>query len=282
VHIRTREWRKLPKEVRDKRLLSLGISSASLSKVRAEEPRKRLVAAARLALSIDQTANSDFIEFIAGYNSGASLFHHFATMSELLEQVSDGIRIRELDPITTTPDEIDLAKFIPKTFRGYPVCVESVADTRLHVWQKVPGGIREATINRRILRLLFLSGVLLYTTEGSKYTRGNNDVQFSNATPGTHRLFLEFLEAIGVPRALVKARIQLHDAEDWNQAQQYWNDELGLDNNQYYKPMMSPAGTAPRRHTFTLHLKYNNSMLACLLTEWGSDPQKLYAGLTRT
>lgn len=280
MHIQTRAWRKLSKERRDEMLLSLGISPASLRSIRALEPKRRLIAATQVALSIDPDPNSDLIDFVAGYNHDSGLCHYYRTKKELLG-ATPRVPKTSVKPILTSPGQVDLAELIPTEFRGYPIFVESIPNNEIHVWQKVPGGIRKITINRRIPKLLFLSGVLLYTTEGSKYAPGSGHVQLSNATPGTHRLFLEFLEALGVARLRIKARVQLHDIADKARAQEYWAAELGLSSAQFHKPLMAPQRGTPRRVTFTLHLKYNNAMLSALLTAWGADPQRLYVELSK-
>lgn len=278
MHVQTRGWRTLSKEQRDAKLLSLGISSSTLSNLRAQEPKTRLVAAAALAVSLDPDPNSDLIDFIAGYSGSSGLFHYFKSKKELFEEVPPVPKI-QVRRIETSSDEIDLADFIPAEFRGYPVYFEPVPDLRLHVWQKVPGGIRKVTLNRRLPKLLFLSGVLLYATEGSKLSSRTSYVELSNATPGIQRLFLEFLRTLGISRTNVKARIQLHDIVDEPEARRYWNAELGLRDAQYQKPLMALKRGNPRRRTFTLNLKYNNAMLNVLLTAWAADPDQLCARL---
>lgn len=279
MHIRTRSWRRLSKEIRDGKLLSIGISSETLERIRAQEPRKRLIESARVALTVDQEPNADLVDFIAGYNSDSGVFHHFATIGELFSELPSRSRTGELRSIEIDDGEIDLVRMVPNEFREFPIHVEEVPGDCLCAWQKVPGGVRSTTFARRISKLLFFAGVILYSTEGSKHLESGASVELANATPGIHKLFLEFLEALGVPRASVKFRVQLHDIADKEYAMHYWSTELGVSPDQFYKPLMAPMKGEPQRKTYTLTLKYNNSMLSLLLTAWGSDPEKLYSTL---
>jgi hypothetical protein len=279
VHQQIRSWTRLSKQRRQKKLEALGVTPQVLSEVLKLEPRERIIKAATIALGIDQEPNSDLISYIAGYRARAGLYHHFRSMKELLEIAGAGHIAAEFLPIEVKPSELDLTSLVPTSFQNLTVHTEElrVGTEKIMVWQKLNGGMRSVVINRRISRLLFWSGVLLYVTEGTKFSKSSSNVQIANARPGVLRLFLTFIENLGVPREKVRARIQIHNMSEEKAAQEYWNSEIGIPRNQYYKPMLSIPGRSPRRTTFTLHLQFGNSMLCALLSYWGDNLEKLMA-----
>lgn len=276
MHLQTLGWARLSRQRRDEKLGALGIAPETLSEIRTLEPRERIIQAAEVALAIDEEPNSDFIEYIAGYKARAGLYHYFRDMDELLELAKAGHHTAELKPIELNPAELDLAIFIPSSFQNYAVHAEELRGAeKIVIWQKLNGGMRSVVINRRVPRILFWSGVLLYVTEGTKFSKTSSQVQIANARPGVIRLFLAFLVEVGVSQERVRARIHLHDITDRKRAQAYWDAEIGMSHNQYYKPMISKSRGIARRTTFTLHLQYNNSMLCALLSYWGDNLEKL-------
>ena len=169
-----------------------------------------------------------------------------------------------------------MAFTIPSVFQNYPVHIETSQDPGMFVvWQKVNGGMRLVSISRSISRIGFWSGVLLYVTEGTKFSKANSNVEIANARPEVQRLFLAFLEEMGLPRYRVRARIQLHSLAEKRRAQSYWDGEIGLPHGQYNKPMLSKPSESHRRTTFTLRLRLNNSMLCALLSYWGDHLEML-------
>jgi hypothetical protein len=272
VHIQTLSWAKLPRKVRDDKLLALGISLKTLSRIRSFEPRERIIEAARIAFEFDPEPNSDFIEYIAGYHARSGLYHHFRNMQELCDKIGIIRPANKLEEIQVKSTNLDLAEVIPKSLNHYDVHVEECAGLRkICVWQKVNGGMRSVILNRQVSKLLFWSGVLLYITEGTKFSKSSNNVQIANARPGIHRLFLSFLEELGIDLGRIRARIQLHDLADEDKAQRFWDNELGISPKQYYKPMLSNSHGMARRKTFTMHLQFSNSMLCALLSFWGEN-----------
>ncbi len=135
--------------------------------------------------------------------------------------------------------------------------------------------MRLVVLNRQISKILFWSGVLLYVTEGTKFSKSSGSVQIANAQPQVHRLFLNFLEGIGIDRRRIRARIQLHNLGDRARAQRFWSGELGILPEEYYKPILSKSRMPARRETFTLQLQYANSMLCILLKLWGENLDEL-------
>ncbi|MFH8453494.1 hypothetical protein ACH4CD_30130 [Streptomyces fungicidicus] len=80
-------------------------------------------------------------------------------------------------------------------------------------------------------RELFIAGVALYWAEGAKdkpYARREN-VQFVNSDPGVIRLYLAWLDLLGVERDRLRYRVMIHVSADVEGAKSYWADLLGVD-----------------------------------------------------
>ncbi|KMS81603.1 hypothetical protein ACH49_02000 [Streptomyces leeuwenhoekii] len=80
-------------------------------------------------------------------------------------------------------------------------------------------------------RDLFMSGVALYWAEGAKdkpYARREN-VQFVNSDPGVIRIFLAWLDLLGVERGRLRYRVMIHVTADAEGAEKFWADLAGVD-----------------------------------------------------
>jgi hypothetical protein len=253
----------------------LGVSNKILQNIRAKTARERILEAAKLALAIDDEPNSDFIEYIAGYEARSAVYHHFQSMTELLGSLGPRKIPKPLPPISLTPMDLDLSTTIPISLRQSVVHMDAVENTnQITVWQKVNGGMRLVSLNRRVSRVLFLAGVCLYAGEGTK-SLGSSKVELANSNPGILRLYVQFLESLGVPSERLIARVQIHSAADLSEAQDLWERELTLSSDQFRKPLVSPPREITRRRTFTLQLSYYNSMLFTLLRWWTSDLESI-------
>ncbi|WP_086565768.1 hypothetical protein [Streptomyces africanus] len=80
-------------------------------------------------------------------------------------------------------------------------------------------------------RDLFMAGVALYWAEGSKdkpYDRREN-VLFVNSDPGVIRLYLAWLNLLGVERDRLRYRVMIHMTADVEGAECYWANLVGID-----------------------------------------------------
>ncbi|MBC9727330.1 hypothetical protein [Streptomyces sp. TRM68367] len=80
-------------------------------------------------------------------------------------------------------------------------------------------------------RELFLVGVGLYWAEGGKdkpYDRREN-VAFVNSDPGMIKVFLAWLDLLGVERERLRFNVMIHETADVAGAEQYWADLVGAD-----------------------------------------------------
>ncbi|WP_424858306.1 hypothetical protein [Streptomyces sp. SAI-170] len=82
-------------------------------------------------------------------------------------------------------------------------------------------------------RELFLVGVGLYWAEGAKdkpYARREN-VQFVNSDPSMIRIFMAWLDLVGVERERLRYRVMIHATGDVEGAERYWADVVGVDSS---------------------------------------------------
>ncbi|MEW1753310.1 hypothetical protein [Streptomyces angustmyceticus] len=80
-------------------------------------------------------------------------------------------------------------------------------------------------------RELFIAGVALYWAEGTKdkpYTR-RESVTFVNSDPSVIRLYLAWLNLLGVEPERVGYRVMIHGTADVAGAERYWADLVGVD-----------------------------------------------------
>lgn len=86
-------------------------------------------------------------------------------------------------------------------------------------------------------RELFLVGVGLYWAEGSKdkpYARREN-VTFVNSDPGMIRVFLAWLDLLGVERERHRYAVMIHESADVAAAERYWAELIGADGTLFNK-----------------------------------------------
>jgi hypothetical protein len=80
-------------------------------------------------------------------------------------------------------------------------------------------------------RELFLTGVALYWAEGAKdkpYDRREN-VMFINSDPDVIRVYLAWLDLLGVKAERLCYRVMIHESADVTAAERYWADLVHVD-----------------------------------------------------
>ncbi|MFB7497859.1 hypothetical protein ACFC09_24795 [Streptomyces sp. NPDC056161] len=79
-------------------------------------------------------------------------------------------------------------------------------------------------------REMFLAGVVLYWAEGAKdktYNRRER-LQFINSDPNVIRLYLRWLEVLGVERERLRFRVSIHESADVIDAEEFWAGLVGV------------------------------------------------------
>jgi transposase len=102
------------------------------------------------------------------------------------------------------------------------------------------------------MRELMLIGAVMYWCEGTKAKpwRAEYRVVFINSDLGLLRIFLAFLEAIGIPRAELVCRVSIHETADAVAATRWWAERLELPVGSMRRPTIKRhESTTVRRNT---------------------------------
>ncbi|WP_327236254.1 hypothetical protein OG349_22140 [Streptomyces sp. NBC_01317] len=80
-------------------------------------------------------------------------------------------------------------------------------------------------------RELFLIGVALYWAEGAKRKthRPQERVSFINSDPNMIRVFLAWLDLLGVSKDRLRYQVQIHESADVGAAEQFWAEVAGVE-----------------------------------------------------
>ncbi|MDN5381778.1 hypothetical protein QEP66_06595 [Streptomyces sp. LB8] len=79
-------------------------------------------------------------------------------------------------------------------------------------------------------RELFLVGVGLYWSEGAKAKAGaHRRIIFVNSDPNMIKLFLRWLDLLGVEPERRRFSVNIHESADIAKAEAYWADQVGID-----------------------------------------------------
>jgi hypothetical protein len=87
-------------------------------------------------------------------------------------------------------------------------------------------------------RDILIAGAIAYWCEGakSKPHRACDRVIFTNSDPHLIRLFLRFLDLVGVARDRLIFRVSIHETADITAAQDFWLDVTQAPNDQFRRP----------------------------------------------
>lgn len=88
---------------------------------------------------------------------------------------------------------------------------------------------------------LFVAGLVAYWAEGSKakpWRAGGESLTFINSDPDMIRLFLAWLELLGVGRDRLICRLSIHESADVSVATNYWADLVGVPATEFRKPSL--------------------------------------------
>ncbi|MFD3500732.1 hypothetical protein ACFWWT_18510 [Streptomyces sp. NPDC058676] len=103
-------------------------------------------------------------------------------------------------------------------------------------------------------RELFLAGVALYWAEGAKDKahgrQRRENLQFINSDPNVIRLYLRWLESLGVERERMRFRVSIHVSADLGAAQAFWAELVGADASEFQRPTLKKHNpTTNRKNT---------------------------------
>ena len=120
-------------------------------------------------------------------------------------------------------------------------------------------------------RELMLLGVALYWAEGTKdkpYARRER-IAFINSDPGMIRLFLRWLDLIGVDPARRRYCVSIHESADVAAAEEYWRLMIGLPAGDFYR------ATVKRHNPKTVRKQTGDDYHGCLTIKV-LQPSSLY------
>ncbi|MFG2542832.1 hypothetical protein ACGFY8_13780 [Streptomyces sp. NPDC048232] len=110
-------------------------------------------------------------------------------------------------------------------------------------------------------RELFMTGVALYWAEGAKDKpyRRTEVLQFINSDPNVIKLFLRWLDLLGVTRDRLTVRVSIHETADVAAAEQFWAEITGIKRSKFSKP------TLKRHNPRTVRKNIGSSYHGCFM-----------------
>jgi hypothetical protein len=102
-------------------------------------------------------------------------------------------------------------------------------------------------------RELFLIGVGLYWAEGAKDKpyRRCEVLQFINSDPNVIKLFLRWLELLGVTRERMHFRVSIHESADAPEAERFWANLAGVDTSAFQRATLKKHNPRTTRKNTT-------------------------------
>ncbi|MFE9537933.1 hypothetical protein [Streptomyces sp. NPDC006691] len=104
-------------------------------------------------------------------------------------------------------------------------------------------------IGRLSERELFMVGVGLYWAEGAKDKtyRRTEQLQFINSDPDVIKIYLRWLELLGVSRERMRFRVSIHESGDVAGAEQFWADLAEVDVSVFQRATLKKHNPRTRR-----------------------------------
>lgn len=99
-------------------------------------------------------------------------------------------------------------------------------------------------------RDLFVVGVALYWAEGAKDKpwRRSGSVKFTNSDVSVNRVFLAWLDLIGVPKSARRFRLSIHESANVTAQEQWWADALSVDVAKFDRATIKRHNPKPSRY----------------------------------
>lgn len=109
--------------------------------------------------------------------------------------------------------------------------------------QKVLDALRRVSNDIGLIsrRDLFLGGFFLYWAEGGKTKQ--NSLSLSNSDPSMIRVFILWLQLIGVPKEKIKVKLHLYKDMNVSTEINFWQKTLGVQKTQFAKPYIKNSST---------------------------------------
>ena len=98
---------------------------------------------------------------------------------------------------------------------------------------------------------LFVAGLVAYWAEGSKakpWREGGESLTFINSDPDMIRLFIAWLQLLGVGRDRLVCNLSIHESADVEAAASYWSELVGIPASRFRKPSLKRHNPKTVRH----------------------------------
>ena len=113
----------------------------------------------------------------------------------------------------------------------------------------------------------------LYMGEGTK--EGIHGVALANTNPNIHRVYIRFLtEICGVAKSKLSVSLNIFDDCDVEKAIEWWCEQLGLHNDQFFKPTVraSRGGNYTKKSVYgTITISFSNVKLKKIVDNWCTE-----------
>ncbi len=85
-------------------------------------------------------------------------------------------------------------------------------------------------------------------------------VEVTNCNPEIIKVFVNFLiEQVDVPISKIKAQVQIHEGDDINQVEGFWESETGIPRQQFNKTIVRKVGNKPGKNMGTFKVRVYGS-----------------------
>ncbi len=98
---------------------------------------------------------------------------------------------------------------------------------------------------------LFVAGLVAYWAEGSKakpWREAGERLQFINSDPDMIRLFVAWLELLGIGKDRLICNVSIHETGDVEAATEYWAGVVGIARSEFRKPTLKRHNPKTVRH----------------------------------
>ncbi len=124
---------------------------------------------------------------------------------------------------------------------------------RVHTAERrqVAQGIGQAVVGELTERDLALAGAVIFWCEGTKekpWRANDGRVTITNTDPRLLRIFIAFLESVGVERNELTYRVSIHETADSDEAARWWAAELDVPLERFRRATIKRHHPTSSRH----------------------------------
>jgi len=178
-------------------------------------------------------------------------------MNSSLREQAIKLRIEKSFSYSAIKKELGVAKStLSYWLRGFPLTEKRIKELRSQAWDKNEASrerFRNAMTKKREIAFqksykeqqkkltklskdsFFTAGLMLYLGEGDKKNR--NRINLANTDPFIISFFVKWLnDFLNIPKERIKAQVHLYENMNINKEIDFWIEETGFREDQFYKP----------------------------------------------